>query len=105
MNPESIPAQPEAAPERRRTAFELLGFTSCSVEELGSEPIGEKPPSVNGREPFWLGNRWYVPNDDWRKMRGMLSGHPDHDTSKVRHEERVWEAEHDERKFGPFSKP
>jgi hypothetical protein len=34
----------------------------------------------------------------------MLSDHPEHDTSKARAEERAWELEHDERKFGPFSK-
>ena len=34
----------------------------------------------------------WVPNETWRSLRGILSGHPDHDTSKVRAEERAWEA-------------
>ena len=80
-----------------------LRLVSASPGELRVEP-DEKPPSVDGKEPIWLGNRWWIPNDTWRTMQGMLSGHPDHDTSKVRHEERLWEAEHDERKFGPFPK-
>ena len=46
----------------------------------------------------------WVPNDDWRSLQGILSGHPDHDTTKARAEERAWELEHDERKFGPFPK-
>jgi hypothetical protein len=48
-------------------------------------------------------NKPWVPNDNWRSLRGILSGHPEHDTSKVLHEERMWELEHDERKFGPSS--
>ena len=64
----------------------------------------DKPETVDGREPFWLGNRWYVPNDDWRSLEGILSGHPEHDTTKARAAERAWELEHDERKFGPFPK-
>jgi|SRR5271168_664798 len=42
------------------------------------------------------------PKGDWRSLRGILSDHPEHDTSKARAEERAWELEHDERKFGPF---
>jgi hypothetical protein len=44
------------------------------------------------------------PKDAGRSLRGILSDHPEHDTSKARAEERAWELEHDERKFGPFSK-
>ena len=42
--------------------------------------------------------------DAGRSLRGILSDRPEHDTSKVRAEERAWELEHDERKFGPFPK-
>jgi bifunctional DNA-binding transcriptional regulator/antitoxin component of YhaV-PrlF toxin-antitoxin module len=42
------------------------------------------------------------PMGDWRSLRGILSDHPEHDTGKARAEERAWELEHDERKFGPF---
>ena len=80
-----------------------LRVVSASPGKLRVEPA-DKPEPVNGEEPIWLGNRWWIPNDDWRAMQGMLSGHPDHDTSKARHEEREWELEHDERKFGPFPK-
>jgi bifunctional DNA-binding transcriptional regulator/antitoxin component of YhaV-PrlF toxin-antitoxin module len=44
------------------------------------------------------------PKDAGRSLRGILSDHPEHDTSKARAEERAWELEHDERKFGPFPK-
>jgi hypothetical protein len=64
----------------------------------------EKPEAVDGKEPIWLGNRWWVPNDDWRKLQGILSDHPEHDTTAARHADRIWELEHDERKFGPFPK-
>lgn len=44
------------------------------------------------------------PKGDWRSLRGILSDYSEHDTSKARAEERAWELEHDERKFGPFPK-
>ena len=37
-------------------------------------------------------------------LRGILDDHPEHDTSKARADERAWELEHDESKFGPFPK-
>ena len=64
----------------------------------------DKPETIGGREPIWLEDRWYVPNDEWRSLRGILSGHPEHDTTAARKAEREWELEHDERKFGPFPK-
>jgi bifunctional DNA-binding transcriptional regulator/antitoxin component of YhaV-PrlF toxin-antitoxin module len=42
------------------------------------------------------------PSEGWRSLRGVLSDHPEHDTSKARAEERAWELEHDERKFCLF---
>jgi hypothetical protein len=51
--------------------------------------------------PEW---KW-EPNDDWRAARGMLSDHPEHDTSKMKAAERAWEEEHDARKFGWTHKP
>ena len=50
-----------------------------------------------------ISTKW-VPNEDWRSLQGILKGHPEHDTSEVRAEERAWELKHDERKFGPFPK-
>lgn len=58
---------------------------------------------AEGDPESWT-NRTWVPNDDWRSLQGILSDHPEHDTSKARAEERAWELEHDERKFGPFPK-
>jgi len=57
-------------------------------------------PVVPKELPPW---EW-VPNDEWRKARGMLSDHPEHDTTAARKADRVWELAHDERKFGPFPK-
>jgi hypothetical protein len=38
-------------------------------------------------------------------MQGMLSDHPEHDTTKMKAAERAWELEHDARKFGSTRKP
>lgn len=57
-------------------------------------------PVVPHELPPW---KW-VPNDEWRKARGMLSDHPEHDTTAARKADREWELAHDERKFGPFPK-
>ncbi len=48
--------------------------------------------------PEWT----WTPNDEWQKLRGILSDHPEHDTTKMKADERAWEQEHDERKFGPL---
>jgi hypothetical protein len=42
----------------------------------------------------------WVPNDEWRQLRGILSDHPDHDTTKMKADNRAEEEEHDARKFG-----
>ena len=47
----------------------------------------------------------WVPNDDWRRGEGLLSDHPEHDTSKMKANERAWEEEHDARKFGWTRRP
>jgi len=60
---------------------------------------------VSPGEPRELPEWKWEPNEQWRAARGMLSDHPEHDTSKARAAERAWELEHDERKFGPFRKP
>jgi hypothetical protein len=49
--------------------------------------------------PEWT----WVPNDDYKKLRGILSGHPEHDTTEMKARERAWEEEHDARKFGRSS--
>jgi bifunctional DNA-binding transcriptional regulator/antitoxin component of YhaV-PrlF toxin-antitoxin module len=61
-------------------------------------------PAETAVEPKELPDWKWEPKDQWRSARGMLSDHPEHDTSKARAEERAWELEHDERKFGPFPK-
>jgi hypothetical protein len=50
--------------------------------------------------PRPLPKRTWVPNDRWQRGRGMLSDHPEHDTSEMKARERAWEEEHDARKFG-----
>ncbi len=53
--------------------------------------------AVKYRElPEW---KW-VPNDEWQKGEGLLSDHPEHDTSKMKADDKAWEEEHDARKFG-----
>ncbi len=42
----------------------------------------------------------WVPNDEWKRGRGLLSDHPEHDTSEMKARERAFEEEHDARKFG-----
>ncbi len=42
----------------------------------------------------------WVTNDEWRKLQGILSDHPEHDTSGMKAADRTWEEEHDARKFG-----
>jgi bifunctional DNA-binding transcriptional regulator/antitoxin component of YhaV-PrlF toxin-antitoxin module len=59
---------------------------------------------LSAAEPRELPEWKLEPNDDWRSLRGILSDHPEHDTSKARADERASELEHDERKFGPFPK-
>jgi len=56
----------------------------------------EGHPVVHRELPEW---KW-EPNDRWRKLRGILSGHPEHDTTAARNADREWELEHDRRKFG-----
>ncbi len=72
----------------------ILTTTDRVVLEFAQAPAEPK------ERPEW---KW-TPNDDWRPLRGILSDHPEHGTSKARADERAWELEHDERKFGPFSK-
>ena len=57
-----------------------------------------------GTEPRELPPRTWVPNDNWRKLRGILSEFGDQDTTEMKEAERAREREHDERKFGPISK-
>ena len=78
-----------------------LRLVSATPSELRLESAGE-PPQAGAR---WLGNRWWIPNEASRSLEGLLSGHPEHDTTRVRAEERAWELEHDERKLGAVSKP
>jgi len=56
----------------------------------------EGHPVVHRELPPW---EW-VPNDEWRELRGILSDHPEHDTTAARRADREWELEHEKRKFG-----
>ena len=46
--------------------------------------------------PEW---KW-VPNEDYKKLRGILRDCSEHDTTEMKIRERAWEEEHDARKFG-----
>jgi hypothetical protein len=52
------------------------------------------------KEPRELPPWTWVPNDDWRKLEGILSDHPEHDTTEMKARNRAEEEEHDARKFG-----
>ncbi len=87
------PGQPEPAVDRSEwTLKDQLHF------DLGMWD-GRPGSPVKYRE---LPERTWPPNEEWRSLRGILSGHPEHDTTKARAAERAWELEQDERKFGPF---
>ena len=53
-------------------------------------------PVVAKQMPEW---QW-VPNDRWKRGRGLLSDHPEHDTTEMKARARAEEEEHDARKFG-----
>lgn len=93
----------EVQEEMHLTEGTRLRLVSATASEMHAVR-DERPAAVDGKEPIWLGNRWWVPNQGWRSLRGILDGHPDHDTSAQRKAEREWELAHDERKFGPFPK-
>jgi hypothetical protein len=57
---------------------------------------GDGHPVKTRELPEW---NW-VPNDDWRRLEGILSDHPGHDSSEMKAGERAFEEEHDARKFG-----
>jgi bifunctional DNA-binding transcriptional regulator/antitoxin component of YhaV-PrlF toxin-antitoxin module len=89
---------PEVQEQMHLTEGAQLRLILTAEDRMVLEPAGAV---VEPKElPDW---KW-EPNDQWRSARGMLSDHPEHDTSKARAEERALELEHDERKFGPFPK-
>jgi hypothetical protein len=53
-----------------------------------------------GNRPRELPPLNWVPNEEWRKGRGILSDHPEHDTTEMKARNRAEEEEHDARKFG-----
>jgi hypothetical protein len=83
--------------EMQLTEGARLRLVSASPRELHLEPLTES--QVKGS--IWLGNRWWIDNDDWRSLRGILSDGPD--LNHARAEDRARELEHDERKFSPLS--
>ena len=109
MNPEPVAVFSDgklSLPEEIRQEMHLAEGTKLrlvsSSESSWTFVRASEADAAKGDEPIWLGNRWWTQNDDWRKLEGILEGHPEHDTSATRHAERVWELEHDERKFGPL---
>jgi hypothetical protein len=89
---------PEVQEQMHLTEGTQLRLVLVEKDRLVLGPAGA---AVDPKElPDW---KW-EPNERWGSARGMLSDHPEHDTSRARAEERAWELEHDERKFGPFSK-
>jgi len=58
-----------------------------------------------GPEPRTPPEWTWVPNEEWRKGRGLLSDHPEHDTTEMKARNRAEEEEHDARKFGWSPKP
>jgi bifunctional DNA-binding transcriptional regulator/antitoxin component of YhaV-PrlF toxin-antitoxin module len=89
---------PEVQEQMHLTEGGKLRLTLAAEDRMVLEPAG------TAGEPKELPEWKWEPNAQWRSARGMLSDHPEHDTSKARAEERAWELEHDERKFGPFPK-
>ncbi len=53
-------------------------------------------PQKRRELPPWT----WVPNDEWQKLEGILSDHPEHDTTEMKRRNRIEEEEHDARKFG-----
>ena len=53
-----------------------------------------------GPEPRELPPWTWVLNDNWQKLQGILSDHPEHDTTEMKARNRAEEEEHDARKFG-----
>jgi hypothetical protein len=84
-------ANPSNALDRSRwTELQHLQFLAGVWDGVEGHP-------VNPRElPAWD----WVPNDEWKRGRGLLSDHPEHDTSEMKARERAFEEEHDARKFG-----
>ncbi len=64
------------------------------------EAPAEKPEGHS--DARWLGNRWWIPNENWRTLEGMLKDSGE-DTSAEKARERAWELEHDDRKSGRIS--
>ena len=79
------------APEKN--PFTGLGGPLC--DEPAEKPEGQ--PNA-----MWLGNRWWIPNEEWRTLEGVLADSK-LDTSEEKAKERAWELEHDARKFGHIS--
>ena len=42
----------------------------------------------------------WVPNERYKKLRGILSGHSEISTTEIKRRDREWEQEHDAQKFG-----
>ena len=62
---------------------------------------GREGSPIRHRE---LPERTWVPNEEWRSLRGTLGSNAERSTTDSKAEERAWELAHDERKFGPFPK-
>ena len=78
----------------------------CELSPVACGPLRDEPEEKPEGHPeaVWLGNRWWIPNDTWRSLRGILADSK-LNMSEERARERTWELEHDARKFGFVSKP
>ena len=86
------------------TSEELAAFDGKAyAEEMRQEMAEERKrlglPTIQNELDAWV----WKPNDDWRKLEGLLA-HSVVDTSEQAAAERAWELAHDERKFGSVSR-
>ena len=74
------------------TELQHLQYTICIWDGVEGSPVRHRE----------LPKRTWVPNDEWRSLRGSLGNASERSTTDLKAEERAWELAHDERKFGPF---
>jgi len=87
---------------------QTAGASNSSVDKAGLSELQQIQIMLG----LWDGNpdtpvktralpAWdWKPNDRWRALEGVLSDHPEHDTSEMKQRNRDEEEEHYARKFG-----
>jgi hypothetical protein len=95
------PKNPEGVEGASKPKLDKSGWTDLQhTQYIIGLWDGIKGHPAKVRElPEWS----WVPNDRYLRLRGILSGHPEHDTSAMKARERAWEEEHDRQKFGDAS--